>query len=65
MILEGPALSEIIELLEGSGAQAMPRQLGLTGDFEVFKPDALGDRRKDTDECCMFGRIRNIEEWAP
>lgn len=65
VVLEGPALSELVELLDGSGSQVTPRQLQLTGDFEVFKPDVSGNRRKDTDECCMFGRIRNIEEWRP
>ena len=65
VLLEGPAVSEIVAFVETSNPTMTPRQLTVIGDFELFKPDATGNRRKNNAECCMFGRISNVEEWRP
>ena len=66
VVLEGPALPDIAAFLEmQQGELVEPRLVEVTGDFEVFKPDASGSRRKDSAECCRFGIVRNIGGWGP
>ena len=66
VVLEGPALPDIVAFLERhQGELVEPRLVEVTGDFEVFKPDASGSRRKDNAECCRFGVIRNVSGWGP
>ena len=66
VVLEGAAIPQIANFLEKDNERIAPRQLSVTGDFEVFKPDAFGKRSQERrDECCRFGVIRNIVEWSP
>ena|SRR5690554_1206902 len=66
VVLEGPAISDIVTFLETrQGELPEPRLVGVTGDFEVFKPDGTGSRPKSAPECCRFGVVRNIDGWGP
>ena len=66
VVLEGSALPEIVAFLERQQGELLePRRVGVTGDFEVFKPDASGSRRKESPACCRFGIIRSIRGWRP
>jgi hypothetical protein len=64
VVLEGPALGDIVDFLDRKNEIMEPRLLEVTGDLEVFKPDASGNRRKHGAECCRLGILRNIDGWG-
>ncbi|GHA76656.1 hypothetical protein GCM10007067_12400 [Lysobacter bugurensis] len=65
VVLKGQAVGAIAAYLERQNQSMEPRLLGVTGDFEVFKPDASGSRKRNSVECCRFGMLRNVTMWGP